>query len=143
MLIPRKRIHVGRLGEWIARIHLRLRGWRLVERNLRLSTGEIDLVVRRKKHVRLVEVRTTTSRYLECATLAASPRKQAQIRRVAREYLQRHVPILPQEVSIDVIGVRLQRDRLFPEVVWIRDAVPDARVPEPRSSEPRHARAGR
>jgi putative endonuclease len=125
MFVPRHRPQVGRLGEWIARIHLRLRGWKLVGKNLRLRTGEIDLIVQRGNHLRLVEVRTTSSRYLECATLAAGPRKQDQIRRVALEYLHQNARIPAQEVSIDVIGVRLRRDRLLPQVVWIQNAVRD------------------
>jgi len=123
MLIPQNRAHVGRLGEWIARIHLGIRGWRLIERNRRLRSGEIDLIVRRGSHLRLVEVRTTTSRYLGCSTLAASPRKQAQIRRVAREYLKCGGAQPFEEVSIDVIGVRMRSDRLLPNVIWIQRAV--------------------
>lgn len=49
---------LGRLGEQRAAWHYRLRGWRIVERNVRTRAGEIDFVAQRGRVIALVEVKT-------------------------------------------------------------------------------------
>ena len=49
---------LGRLGERRAAWHYRLRGWTILHRNLRTHAGEIDLVVRRRGVIAIVEVKT-------------------------------------------------------------------------------------
>jgi putative endonuclease len=53
-----KPAQLGRLGEWRAAWFYRLRGYRILERNLRLAAGEIDLVVKRGQTVVIAEVKT-------------------------------------------------------------------------------------
>ena len=52
------RRELGRLGERRAAWFYRLRGYRIVGRNLRLRSGEVDLLVRRGRTLVLVEVKT-------------------------------------------------------------------------------------
>jgi putative endonuclease len=52
---------LGRLGEQVAAWFYRLRGYRIVARNLRLATGEIDLVLRRARMLVVAEVKTRQS----------------------------------------------------------------------------------
>ena len=49
---------LGRLGERRAAWFYRLRGYRILERNLQLGDGEIDMVVRRGHTIAIVEVKT-------------------------------------------------------------------------------------
>jgi putative endonuclease len=52
---------LGLRGERRAAWFYRLRGYSIIERNLRLHAGEIDLVVRRGNTVAIVEVKTRQS----------------------------------------------------------------------------------
>ena len=47
----------GRRGEAVAAWWLRLQGWRIVARRLRVRVGEVDLVARRGRTVAFVEVK--------------------------------------------------------------------------------------
>jgi putative endonuclease len=52
---------LGRRGESRAAWFYRLRGYRIMARNLRLREGEIDLVARRGRTIAIVEVKTRQS----------------------------------------------------------------------------------
>ena len=47
----------GRKGEGFAAWWLRLQGWRILDRRVKTSRGEIDLVARRGKTVAFIEVK--------------------------------------------------------------------------------------
>lgn len=47
----------GRRGERLAAWWLRLKGWRIIDRRVRTSAGEVDLVARRGALVAFVEVK--------------------------------------------------------------------------------------
>ena len=49
---------LGRFGEQRAAWRYRLRGWTILERNLKTRAGEVDLVVHRGKTIAIVEVKT-------------------------------------------------------------------------------------
>lgn len=51
----------GRRGETLAAWWLRLQGWRIVGRRLRVGAGEVDLVARRGRTVAFVEVKWRAS----------------------------------------------------------------------------------
>ena len=52
------RRRIGRRGEWIASLFLRLRGYRILARNLRTPVAEIDLLARRGSRMVICEVKT-------------------------------------------------------------------------------------
>ena len=56
----RKRL--GQEGEYLAAGFLRKKGYKLVERNYRCKTGEVDLIVLDRKVVVFVEVKTRSDR---------------------------------------------------------------------------------
>jgi len=47
----------GRRAEWLAAMYMRLKGFRVVARDLRLPGGEIDLVLRRGRLLVLLEIK--------------------------------------------------------------------------------------
>ena len=51
----------GRRGETLAAWWLRLHGWRIVARRLKIGVGEVDLVARRGRTVAFVEVKWRAS----------------------------------------------------------------------------------
>jgi putative endonuclease len=75
----------GRSAEALAAWWLRLKGYRVVARGLRLPVGEIDLVVRRGRVLAFVEVKRRDS--LAEAAEAVSPRQRRRIERAALVWL--------------------------------------------------------
>ena len=102
-------------------------GWRLVARNARTSSGELDLIALDGATLVFVEVkagRLGASAGPERPALAVGPRKRAQVRRLAREWLARADGPRPPWVDgyrFDVIGVSYDGPRAV-EVEHIRGA---------------------
>lgn len=69
----------GRLAELACCWHLRLRGWRIVARDWRCPSGEIDIVARRGGVLAVIEVKARDD--LGVAAASLSPRQR---RRIAR-----------------------------------------------------------
>jgi putative endonuclease len=81
---------LGKRGERRAAWFYRLRGYRIVERNLRMRGGEIDLVVRRGGMLVFVEVKTRQSVAAGYGVDAVDRRKKLQIISLTSAYLARH-----------------------------------------------------
>lgn len=81
---------LGRLGERRAAWFYRLRGYAIVERNLRLSDGEIDLVARRGKIAAIVEVKTRQTLAAGEGYEAVNRAKRERLVRLGEQYAARH-----------------------------------------------------
>jgi putative endonuclease len=81
---------LGRAGERRAAWFYRLRGYRIVDRNVRLTAGEIDLVVRRGATLVIVEVKTRQSLSAGEGFVAVDRKKRERMIRLASEYIVRH-----------------------------------------------------
>ena len=66
----------GRVGEWLAALFLRCKGYRIIERNFRCKRGEIDIVARTGDLVVFVEVkaRLETAQAIDAVTGLAQRR---------------------------------------------------------------------
>lgn len=95
---------LGKLGEWRAAWFYRLRGYRVLARNLRSSGGEIDLVVRRGATVVIAEVKTRQTLFAGAGHDAVDRRKREQLVRLGDRY------------AADSPGVRLRYDVL--SIFW-------------------------
>lgn len=82
----------GKWGEFLTRIYLRCRGWRIIARNYvtgrGTKAGEIDIIAVRGKTLIFVEVKKRCD--LETAAYAVSPAQQLRVRRGAEAFLQKH-----------------------------------------------------
>jgi len=81
---------LGRRGESRAAWYYRLRGYRIVARNVRMADGELDLIVRRWKTLVFVEVKTRQSLAAGPGHHAVTREKQLRIVRLATQWLLRH-----------------------------------------------------
>jgi putative endonuclease len=95
---------LGRLGERRAAWFYRLRGYSILERNLRLQAGEIDLVVRRGRLVVIAEVKTRQSLTAGEGHDAVHREKRERLVRLGEQYAAKHP------------GVRLRYDVL--SIYW-------------------------
>jgi putative endonuclease len=78
---------LGRAGERRAAWFYRLRGYRIVATNLRLASGEIDIVARRGAIVVVAEVKTRQSLAAGEGHVAVDGHKRARLIRLGDQYL--------------------------------------------------------
>ncbi len=113
----------GVAGEARAANYLRLRGYRILERNWRVPVGEIDLIVRRGRALVFVEVKLRRSRGKGSPLEAVHAGKIRRISAAAACYLTRGLPAGVKECRFDVLGVGPEQNLLGQlKVEHIRDA---------------------
>ncbi len=96
-------------GERRAARHYLLRGWRLVGANQRVGRNEIDLIVRRGRHVIVVEVKEKTGDRYGDPLEMVDAEKLRRVRRTAQAWLASRSELADLEVSFEVVGVSLGR----------------------------------
>jgi putative endonuclease len=99
---------LGRRGEELASRHLASRGLAIVERNVRLGPGEIDIVAREGEGLVFVEVKARVGDDETAPDTAVTDDKLDRLGRLADAYLERiGAPDTPWRV--DVVAVVLDR----------------------------------
>ena len=101
---PSDRGQLGRRGEALACARLAAAGLRIVARNWRCQTGEIDVVADAPGLLVFCEVKTRRGDAYGTPAAAVTAAKQAQLRRLAGAYL-RATPHPPVRVRFDVVTV--------------------------------------
>lgn len=97
---------IGLLGEEIAADFLRRKGYRLLERNIRIGRGEIDLVALDGETLVFVEVKTRKGLRYGHPSESITPRKRRQLSKLALLYLQRR-DISDVSCRFDIISILL------------------------------------
>jgi putative endonuclease len=83
-----------------------MRGWRILGANVWAGGNELDLIVRRGRQVRFVEVKEKRGpRYGEPHE-AVTPEKQRRVGRAADTWLASHPELDGLSVGFDVVAVR-------------------------------------
>lgn len=96
---------LGRRGEELARRYFQKNGFIVVDHNFRLRWGEIDLVLRKDKAFRFVEVKFRRNIDYGLPEEAVVKNKQKRIKNVALYWLKRrHLP-LDTEVHFDILAI--------------------------------------
>ena len=99
---------LGRRGEALACARLTAAGLRIVARNWRCQTGEIDVVAEGPGLLVFCEVKTRRAVGYGTPAAAVDATKQTQLRRLAAAYL-RATPHRPSRVRFDVVTVMWPR----------------------------------
>jgi len=115
-----KRISLGKAGEALAAEHLRQSGYTILARNYRSHSGEIDIIARQGQTLVFAEVKTRKSATFGSPAAAVTVKKQAQISRVAQDYLARE-NLFDRPARFDVIAV-LAPDGKKPHIEIITNA---------------------
>jgi putative endonuclease len=110
------RQRLGRAAEQLVATRLERSGWLIVGRNVRLPSGELDIVALDGSTLVFVEVkagRDGTSLGPELPAHAVGRRKQLKLRRLAREWIaERRGPSGVAGYRFDVVGVSFGADGL-------------------------------
>ncbi|GAB5468908.1 MAG: hypothetical protein Kilf2KO_19380 [Rhodospirillales bacterium] len=78
-----------------------MKGYRILDRQVRLGVGEIDLVAKRGRLLLLVEVKRRQN--LTAAAEALRPKQRQRIARAAEVYLQRRPDCQGLDLRFDVV----------------------------------------
>ena len=97
---------VGRAAERRALWHYRLRGYRVLDRNLWTGGNELDLVVRRGRRIAFVEVKAKGGGGYGDPFEMVTEEKQRRLRRAAEAWLAVHPEAAELEARFDVVGFR-------------------------------------
>jgi putative endonuclease len=110
----------GRRGEDLAHRFLRKRGYTIVARNYRLSSGdaEADLIARDGEDLVIVEVKTRATDEFGPPEQAVNPEKRRHLMRVGREYA-RKTGTPWEQVRFDIVSIVLRKP---PEITLLRAA---------------------
>lgn len=95
---------LGRRGELYAAWFYRLRGFRVIARNVRTRDGEIDLIVLRGGTLAFVEVKARASVAAGEGSDAVTGEKKSRIARLAGRWLAQHPH--EGEIRYDVLSLR-------------------------------------
>jgi len=126
------RSRFGSAGEALAAEYLERKGYRVLERNVRMPVGELDLVCEaprptrfwRKRELVFVEVKTRTSAAFGRPEESVTRTKQQHLIRASQAYVAAHPALRGLPYRIDVIAITW-RNNEEPEVVHIPNAVGD------------------
>ncbi len=102
----RGRQEVGRVGEDAAVAALQARGYRVLDRNVRLRRGELDVIAEDAGAVVFVEVKARRSTSFGTPAEAVTARKQRALRGLAEAYLTRR-RLVGRDCRFDVVEVWL------------------------------------
>ena len=113
---------LGRWGEAVAARELERRGYRIVDRNVRFSRGEIDLVARDGDVLVLVEVKTRWTSQFAGAKDAITVVKASRLRKLGAMYLRRAGMSADTDWRVDVVAIDIG-DRGVASIEVIQTAV--------------------
>lgn len=103
----------GDLGEDRAADYLRLRGWHVLKRNLRYSSGEVDIVVYKDGILAFTEVKSWRTVPVEDLERSVGPVKQRRIIGCARRFLEEAPQWRGQQVRFDIVHVGPEQIKHF------------------------------
>jgi putative endonuclease len=83
----------------------RLRGWRILGANVWVAHNEIDLVARRGRALRFVEVKEKRGPRFGDPAEMVTAEKQRRVRRAAETWLAAHPELAGLDVAFDVVAV--------------------------------------
>lgn len=105
-----RRLRAFRLGlsaETRAAWWLRLKGYRILGRRVRLSRGEIDLIARRGQVVAFVEVKARAT--VDAAIEAVTPATRRRIAAAAHQWLSRNPAYVGFGLRFDIVALAPRR----------------------------------
>lgn len=86
----REQKEIGKRSEKLAETYLKLRGYRILERNYFVKGGELDLIAKKKDTLVFVEVKARKSTAFGTPAEAVTPMKQHHLQKAASLYLLSH-----------------------------------------------------
>jgi putative endonuclease len=105
-VLPGRAARPGVAAERRAARHYRLRGWTIVGANVWAGGNELDLIARRGRTLRFVEVKEKGGPGWGDPLEMVTAEKQRRVRRAAAMWLASHPELRELSVGFDVVAVR-------------------------------------
>lgn len=112
------RRQTGARYEAAAAAYLEKAGYRILERNFRCRSGEIDLIARHKGYLVFIEVKYRRDSRAGHPEESVDRRKQERIIGAARFYLCRHGYKTDTACRFDVVSVEGDTVRIIEDAFW-------------------------
>jgi putative endonuclease len=112
--MPSTRQVSGAKAERRVRLHYQLRGYRVLDANVRAGGNELDVVVRRGNRLVFCEVKMRAGLGYGDPLEAVGHEKQARVRHAAEAFLARNPRLAGLDVSLEVAAVRRGRVERVP-----------------------------
>ena len=110
----------GKRGEDIAAEHLRKKGYKIIERNYKVSGGEIDIIASKNKFLVFVEVKTRSSLFAGRPAESVTAQKRARIIKAAKHYILKNG--CRRQPRFDVVEVILEKENFsLKEIVHLEN----------------------
>lgn len=112
----------GRWGEQVAEEFLIKKGYKLVGRNIRTASGELDLVVEKDGTLVFVEVKTRTGYGFGFPEESVTDIKKEHILSAAQEFLENREEV-DNDWRVDVIAINVDhKSKSEPKIEWFENA---------------------
>lgn len=95
----------GHIGEWLARLILRCKGYKILHKNYASKLGEIDIIAVRGKQLCFIEVKSRQRK--EDAYFAISPYQMRRIENSAKGFIAKHQYYRDYNLRFDAFYVSL------------------------------------
>lgn len=93
----------------------RLRGWRILGANVWAAGNEVDLIARRGRELRFVEVKEKRGPAFGSSREAVTAEKQRRVRRAAEAWLAARPELARLRIGFDVVAVDAGRLERLPD----------------------------
>lgn len=105
-----KRHEIGKLGEDLASIYLKDKGYKIIERNFEARQGEIDIIAKDKNELVFIEVKTRSNISYGKPAEAVNEIKQNHLIKTIEYYIySRHLE--DEFIRIDIIEIYLWKNK--------------------------------
>ena len=113
---------LGNFGESFAVNFLRKNGYRILERNYKTKTAEIDIITQKGEYIIFIEVKTRQTENFGRPAEAVDRRKQQKIIAAAATYMQDHPGVNARFDVVEIIADRHNGKFLPREIEHIEEA---------------------
>ncbi|HZT96228.1 MAG TPA: YraN family protein [Chloroflexota bacterium] len=100
---------LGAFGETFAAHALEKRGYRILDRNVRLPSGEIDIVAREQNQLVFVEVKTRRGNTFALPEDAISDERMSHLEAAVDEYFDARGLATGEPYRIEIVAIELDR----------------------------------
>ncbi len=101
---------IGKFGERLACDYLIRKGYKILNKNIKLSYQEIDIIAQKNKIIIFIEVKTRTSYKFGAANDTFSSQKMKNLHKAVENYIYKNK--IPEKfISIDLISIDIDKYR--------------------------------